>query len=192
MATPEGSKAKRRQDKTVGRVRVHPGIRLKGSAERERVRAMKARDARLRQSEKSTSHGASIATERRDATPVPTPSHSSGCVHESTHAHREKVRLALQAGPARKAKPARETMNPLETGPAREARPTREAMHTPEGGYADDGCTGRGTSCTCEAGHSRASGRTREVRKSHCHVFLGGLDPGQAPFKTLLLMLRLT
>ena len=31
-----------------------------------------------------------------------------------------------------------------------------------------------------------------EVRKSHCHVFLGGLDPGQAPLKTLLLMLRLT
>ena len=31
-----------------------------------------------------------------------------------------------------------------------------------------------------------------EVRKSHCHVFLGGLDPGQAPPKTLLLMLRKT
>ena len=30
------------------------------------------------------------------------------------------------------------------------------------------------------------------VRKHHCHVFLGGLDPGQAPLKTLLLMLRLT
>ena len=30
------------------------------------------------------------------------------------------------------------------------------------------------------------------VRKSHCHVLLGGLDPGQAPLKTLLLMLRLT
>ena len=30
------------------------------------------------------------------------------------------------------------------------------------------------------------------VRKPHCHVFLGGLDPGQAPLKTLLLMLRLT
>ena len=30
------------------------------------------------------------------------------------------------------------------------------------------------------------------VRKSHCHVFLGGLDQGQAPPKTLLLMLRLT
>ena len=29
------------------------------------------------------------------------------------------------------------------------------------------------------------------VRKSHCHVFLGGLDPGQAPLNTLLLMLRL-
>ena len=33
---------------------------------------------------------------------------------------------------------------------------------------------------------------TLRVRKSHCHVFLGGLDPGQAPLKTLLLMLRLT
>ena len=36
------------------------------------------------------------------------------------------------------------------------------------------------------------SERTKEVRKSHCHVFLGGLDPGQTPLKTLLLMLRLT
>ena len=35
------------------------------------------------------------------------------------------------------------------------------------------------------------AGRAR-VSKSHCHVFLGGLDPGQAPLKTLLLMLRLT
>ena len=32
----------------------------------------------------------------------------------------------------------------------------------------------------------------RIVRKSHCHVFLGGLDPGKAPLKTLLLMLRQT
>ena len=32
----------------------------------------------------------------------------------------------------------------------------------------------------------------RTVRKGLCHVFLGGLDPGQAPLKTLLLMLRLT
>ena len=30
----------------------------------------------------------------------------------------------------------------------------------------------------------------RRVRRSHCHVFLGGLDPGQAPLKTLLMMLR--
>ena len=30
------------------------------------------------------------------------------------------------------------------------------------------------------------------VRKSHCHVFLGGLNPGQAPLKTLLLLPRLT
>ena len=34
--------------------------------------------------------------------------------------------------------------------------------------------------------------RDNIVRKSHYLVFLGGLDPGQAPFKTLLLMLRLT
>ena len=33
---------------------------------------------------------------------------------------------------------------------------------------------------------------TEKVRKGHCHAFLGGLDPGQAPLKTLLLMLRLT
>ena len=31
----------------------------------------------------------------------------------------------------------------------------------------------------------------RRVRRSHCHVFLGGLDPGQAPLKTLSLMPRL-
>ena len=31
-----------------------------------------------------------------------------------------------------------------------------------------------------------------QVRKSHCLVFLGGLDPGQVPFKTLFLMPRLT
>ena len=34
--------------------------------------------------------------------------------------------------------------------------------------------------------------RVTKVRKGHCHVFLGGLDPGQAPLKTLLLMLRVT
>ena len=28
-------------------------------------------------------------------------------------------------------------------------------------------------------------------KKSHCHVFLRGLDPGKAPFKTLLFLLRL-
>ena len=32
----------------------------------------------------------------------------------------------------------------------------------------------------------------RRVGKSHCNVFLGRLKPGQAPPKTLLLMLRLT
>ena len=30
------------------------------------------------------------------------------------------------------------------------------------------------------------------VKKSHCHVFLGWLDPGRAPLETLLLMLRQT
>ena len=30
------------------------------------------------------------------------------------------------------------------------------------------------------------------VRKSHCHVFLGGLDPGGGPLRALLLMIRLT
>ena len=72
-------------------------ISFKGSAERERVRVMKARDARLRESEKSTSHGANIPTE---AKPAPTPSQSSGCAHEDTHAHGERVGLAPQAGPA--------------------------------------------------------------------------------------------
>ena len=38
----------------------------------------------------------------------------------------------------------------------------------------------------------RGSWWSERVRKSHCHVFLGGLDPGQAPLKTLLLMLRQT
>ena len=36
------------------------------------------------------------------------------------------------------------------------------------------------------------SGTSAVVRESHYHVFLGGLDPGQAPLKTLLLMLRQT
>ena len=129
---------------------MRSGIRLKGSAERERVKAMKARDARLRESEKSTSHGANIPTE---AKPVPTPSQSSGCAHEDTHAHGERVRLAPQAGPAHKAKPGRKTRIPFETDPAREARPMREAMHAPETAYADEKWTTR----TCEAGPSRAS-----------------------------------
>ena len=120
---------------------------------------MKARDARFRESEKSTSHGASIPTERRYAKPVPTPSQSSRCAHEDTHAHGERVRLAHQTGSAREAKPARETMKPLETGPARKARPMREAMHAPKTGYADEEWTTR----TCEASPSRTSGRTREV-----------------------------
>ena len=139
---------------------MRPGIRLKRGAERERVRAMKARDARLRESEKTTSHGANIPTE---AKPVPTSSQSSGCAHEDTHAHGERVRLAHQAGPAREAKPARETRIPFETDPAREARPMREAMHAPEAGYADEKCTGSGTTRMCEAGPSRASGQMREV-----------------------------
>ena len=117
---------------------------------------MKARDARLGESEKSTSHGANIPTE---AKPVPTPSQSSGYAHEDTHAHGQRVRLAPQAGPAREAKPARETRIPFETDPARKARPMREAMHAPETGYADEEWTTR----TCKAGPSRASGRTRDV-----------------------------
>ena len=36
------------------------------------------------------------------------------------------------------------------------------------------------------------AGTVVKVGKSHYHVFLGGLDPGQAPLKTLLLMLRQT
>ena len=142
---------------------MRPGIRLKGSAERERVRAMKARNARLRETEKSTSHGASIPTERRNAKPVPTPSQSSGCAHEDTHAHEERVRLAYQAGPACEAKPARETMKPVQTGPAPKARPMREAMHAPENGYADEEWTGRRTTRMCEAGPLRASGGMHEV-----------------------------
>ena len=164
MAPPKGSKAKRREDKTLRRVRLRSGIRSKGSAERERVRALKARDARLRASEKSrlresersTSHGANTLTE---AKPVPTPSQSSGCAHEDTHAHRERVRLAPQAYPMRRTRPARETRIPFETDPAREARPMREAMQVPETGYANEEWTTR----TCEAGLSRASGQTREV-----------------------------
>ena len=38
-----------------------------------------------------------------------------------------------------------------------------EAMHAPETGYADEEWTGSGTTRTCEAGPSRASGQTREV-----------------------------
>ena len=90
---------------------------------------MKARDARLGDLGKSTSHDASIPTERRYAKPVPTPSQSSRCAHEDTHAHRERVNLAHEAGPAREAKPARKIMKPFETGPARKARPMCEAMH---------------------------------------------------------------
>ena len=140
-----------------------PRIRLKGSAERERVRAMKAREARLRESEKSTLHGASIPTERRYANPVPTPLESSGCAHEDTHAHGEWVRLAHQARPACAARPACKTIKPFETGPAGEARPMREAKHVPETGYADEEWTGSATTRTGEVGPSRASRRTREV-----------------------------
>ena len=130
---------------------MRSGIMLKGSAERERVRVMKARDARLRESEKSTSHGANIPTE---AKPVPTPSQSSACAQEDTHAHGERVGLAPRTGPACQARPARESRIPLETDPAREARPMREAMHALETGYANE----EWTTCTCEAGPSRASG----------------------------------
>ena len=102
---------------------------------------MKARDARLRESEKSTLHGASIP---RQARPVPTPSQSSRCAHQNTHAHGERVRLTTR--------PARKTRIPFETDPAREARPMREAMQAPETGYANEAWTTR----TCEAGPSRA------------------------------------
>ena len=139
---------------------MRPGIRLKGSAEQERVRAMKARDAMLRQSEKSTLHGANIPTE---AKPVPTFSQSAECAHEDTHTHGERVRLTPQAGPAREAKHAREEMTPFETGPAREAIPMHEAMHAPETGYADEEWTGSGTTRTREGGPCCASGRTRGV-----------------------------
>ena len=44
----------------------------------------------------------------------------------------------------------------------------------------------------CVEAARRSVSRVTEVRKRHCHVFLGGPDPGQAPLKTLLLMLRLT
>ena len=117
---------------------------------------MKARDARLRESEKSTLHGASIPTQAR---PVPTPSPFSRCAHEITHAHGERVRLTPQVGPARETRPARKTRIPFETDPARQARAMREAMQAPETGYANEAWTTR----TCEAGPSRASERTREV-----------------------------
>ena len=131
-------------------------ISFKGSAERERVRAMKARDARLRESEISTSHGANIPAEAR---PVPTPPQSSGCAHEDTHAHGEGVRLAPEVGPAREARPARETSIPFETDSACEVKPMREAMHAPATGYVNEEWTTR----TCEAGPSRTNGQTREV-----------------------------
>ena len=132
------------------------------------MRALKARNARLseseksrlRESEKSTSHGANTLTE---AKPVPTPSQSSGCAYEDTHVHGERVRLAPQAGLARETRPARETRIFFETDPAREARPMREAMQVPETGYATGYANEEWTTRTCEAGPSRASGQTREV-----------------------------
>ena len=147
---------------------MRSGIRSKGSAERERVRALKARNARLseseksrlRESEKSTLHGANTLTE---AKPVPTSSQSSGCAYEDTHAHGERVRLVPQAGPARATRPARETRILFEADPAREARPMREAMQVPETGYATGYANEERTTRTCEAGSSRASGQTREV-----------------------------
>ena len=81
---------------------------------------MKARDARLRESEKSTTLGANIPTE---AKPVPTPAQSSGFAHKDTHGHGERVRLAPEADSAREAKPARETRIPFETDPAHKGKP---------------------------------------------------------------------
>ena len=43
-----------------------------------------------------------------------------------------------------------------------------------------------------QGGRGGGADRQQKVRISHCHVFPRGLDPGQAPLKTLLLMLRLT
>ena len=143
---------------------MRSGRRSKGNAEQERVRALKARNAklseseesRLRESGKSTSHGANTLTE---AKPLPTPSQFSWCTYEDTHAHGERVRLAPQAGPAREKRPVRETRIFIETDPAREARPMCEAMQVPETGYANEEWTTR----TCEAGPSRATGQIREV-----------------------------
>ena len=147
---------------------MRSGIRLKGSAERERVRALKARNARLseseksrlRESEKSTSHGANTLIE---AKPVPTPSQSSGWAYEDNHAHGERVWVAPKAGPARKTRPACKTRILFEADPAREARPMREAMQVPETGYATGYANEEWTRRTCEAGPSRASGQAREV-----------------------------
>ena len=50
---------------------------------------------------------------------------------------------------------------------------------------------GEWSECTTAATNEKAKKRL-SVRERHCHVFLGGLDAGQAPLKTLLLMLRLT
>ena len=55
--------------------------------------------------------------------------------------------------------------------------------------YIDDVSTGTGKP---PPPPKSGKGELLEVRKSHCDVFLGGLDPGQAPLKTLLLTLRLT
>ena len=85
-----------------------------------------------------------------------------------------------------------------------------------EGGEGVKECASEGTKGVCPRGCFQQRGRNKEctgegavhapartlkecasegadrARKSHCHVFLGGLDPGQAPLKTLLLMLRRT
>ena len=47
-------------------------------------------------------------------------------------------------------------------------------------------------SLAAEAAQGAKGGTRAPVRKSRYHVFLGGLDPGQAALKTLLLMLRQT
>ena len=55
-------------------------------------------------------------------------------------------------------------------------------------------CSGVGTAVCNRSGPHKLASVFEGIRvgKNHCLVFLGGLDPGQAPFKTQLLMLGLT
>ena len=100
----------------------------------------------------------------------------------------------------------KEEDGPMQEGEQGEAKPTEDVNDKPttpsdtsvaraEGGKSDEAPK---TNTPKKAGFGR-NAKTMElatsamtVRKSHCHVFLGGLDPGQAPLKTFLLMLRQT